>query len=131
MNESVLIDPPETFVKKAVELLKEYQSKLLRIKEQFRSLWEQLQTAESSTLTKSKVKEDISARKIWLTEFQVLEQSFYKLRPALNEFSQQVSGMVDQGRVTPLDRSELRLRLTELESAVTQMHSVIDAYRPR
>lgn len=123
MNAAVPVDSPDAFTERAVPLLKEYLRKLRGVKKELRSLRDKFDDANTD---KSK-----DAATIVRAEFQALEQYFHRLHPAVMQFSQQVSGMIDQGKVTPLMRAELRLRLAELESVVSQMLPLLNAYRPR
>jgi chromosome segregation ATPase len=121
MNDVTLIDSPTDFAERAVILLKEYLNKFRSLKKQLRSLRAEYDEAVEKS----------SQREIIKAEIQALEQYFSRLNPAVVQFRQQVSGMIDQGKVTPLARVELQLRLAELESVLTQMPFLFNAYRPR
>lgn len=120
MSEATVIDPPETFTSSAVPLLREYHQKLVGLKEQLRSLKEAAQASKYA---------DDTVR-IVVAEYRALQQLFKRTRPAAQDLARQVSGMIDQGKVTPLERAELKLRLAEFESILTELPDLISAYTP-
>lgn len=123
MSDTILIDSPQEFAARAVPLLKEYLKKVLAIGNSLRELRKKYEATDAES------KNEIY--NILMIEWHALRVYFDRLRPAISEFSQQVSGMIDQGRVTPLMRAELQLRLAELESAVLQIPELFQAYMPR
>jgi hypothetical protein len=122
MNDAAVIDPPEVFADKAVPLLKEYLEKVLDIRRELRELRERSRNAGS--------KQHSANTEIDGAEFDYLFWYFHQIEPALREFNQQISGMIDQGRISPLTKSELRLRLAEIEGVLSQMHHLFTAYEP-
>jgi hypothetical protein len=123
MNETILIDTPDEFTARAIPLLKEYLEKLLTLKEQIRQLWVDYQS--------NQMKYGANTSLIYQAEYDALMQQFNRLRPAVMQFNQQVSGMVDQGKLSPLMRAELQLRLAELESVLYQIYPFLNTYRPQ
>lgn len=127
MSEATVVEPPvepaEAFASGSVPLLKEYLEKLSDVQKKARELHSQFHDQKGG-LTAT----DLT---IYREEFGYLEHYVNKLLPAVMRFTQQVSGMVDQGRVTPLTRSELGMRLAELEAAMVQLPRLLGAYRPR
>lgn len=119
---AVAVDTSEEFVAKAVPLLKEYATKVGELKVQLRRVREE---------SDAKTSFGPDARQIVQAEYNGLKDAFARLRPAIRKLTQQVSGMVDQGDVTPLARVELQLRLAELESLLDQMPKLILAYQPK
>ncbi len=121
MSETTLIDTPDEFTARAIPLLKEYLEKLLTLKEQIRQLWIDYQTESPKYGTNKKI--------IFHAEYNNLSEKTKRIVPAVMQLNQQVSGMVDQGKVTPLMRAELQLRLAELESVVFDINSSLQTYR--
>jgi CHASE3 domain sensor protein len=120
MNGDAVIDPPETFTAIAVPLLREYHEKLQQLHEQLRTL--------KALAVKSEYGDD--TRQIVIAEHHAIDEFFKRFRPGARSFAQQVSGMIDQGKLTPLERAELRLRLSEFESDLLEFPALIAAYRP-
>lgn len=120
MSEEAVIDPPETFTATAVPLLREYHQKLL-------SLWDQLRALKTAVLKREYGEDTL---RIVNAEYRALTDFFKRFRPGAKSFAQQVSGMIDQGKLTPLERAELQLRLSEFESALLDLPDLIQAYRP-
>ena len=120
MSESMVVDSPSELSERTIPLLKEYLAKLRRLRRELRGL-----NDEYKGLSSDPFRQDAVA-----TEYTQLQHGFNRLRPAIQQFVQQVSGIVDQGKVSPLTRAELRLRLAELESMLVQMPSLIQAYQP-
>jgi hypothetical protein len=120
MTDTAVIDPPEAFTATAVPLLREYHEKLVGVGTQLREL-------KSLALKNPFGKE---TQRIVATEFHALKDLFNRLRPAALDLARQVSGMVDQGKLTPLERAELQLRLAEFESTLLELPKLITAYQP-
>lgn len=97
-------DAPETFAVTVIPLLREYTEKLRQ--------W------ETAAVTK-RLPEDAKHRDAYLKDL------FQRFRPAAQFLAQQVSGMIDQGKITPLERAELRLRLAEFEAALLSFQRVL------
>ena len=121
MKDSVVIDTPTEFTERAVPLLKEYLGKFRRFTTKLRTLYEEHEQAPS----------ELKKRNAISTEYQAMEKYFKRVEPAVRQFAQQVSGMVDQGKLSPLSRVELQVRLAELESSLLEMPRLINAYRPK
>ena len=121
MKDSVVIDTPTEFTERAVPLLKEYLGKFRRFTTKLRALREEHE----------RVEKDENMKYVIVAEYHALEQYFTRVQPAVRQFAQQVSGMVDQGKLSPLSRVELQVRLAELESSLLEMPRLINAYRPR
>jgi hypothetical protein len=122
MSESALIDSPREFTERAIPLLKEWSGKLRRFKRELLSI-DQRHDASNQ--------DDLIQRKILFMEFCSLYDYFHHLHPAMTELAQQVSGMIDQGKVTPLTRVELKLRLSELESELGQVDLLLKYLREK
>ena len=118
MSEEAVIDPPETFTEKAVPLLKEYREKLIGLCNQLREL---KQIAQDKTYGQD-------TAQIVAAEASIIQTFLNQFRPAARRFGQQVSGMIDQGRLSPLERVELQLRLAEFESILDQLPRLVVAY---
>ncbi|AWM39206.1 hypothetical protein GobsT_25010 [Gemmata obscuriglobus] len=119
MSEEIVIDPPETFTATVVPLLREYQQKMSSIHTQLRDLKE----AATKSLYGKETQRVVAA------EFQAVKVFLDRFRPAARGLAQQVSGMIDQGRLTPLERAELQLRLAEFESALLELPRLLTAYQ--
>jgi hypothetical protein len=124
MPAEAVTDPPETFTATAVPLLKEYHLKLNALAERLRSI----KTSEVE-MAERKYLED-EAREILQAEYQAANRLFAQLQPAATDLARQVSGMIDQGRITPLEKAELRLRLAEFESSLSAIPQLLHVYRP-
>jgi hypothetical protein len=120
VSPEAVIDPPETFTAAAVPLLREYHQKLLGVRDQLRAL-------KTASL---KNEYGDATRRIVFAEYSALDDFFTRFRPGARKFAQQVSGMIDQGKLTPLERAELQLRLAEFESALLELPKLILAYKP-
>ncbi|MBN9523484.1 hypothetical protein J0H58_34055 [bacterium] len=127
MSETAVAEPPvetpEVFAVGSIPLLKEYFEKVSSFQERVRGLWAKYNNRDEKLSSVESM--------IYRAEFGALEQYFMRLLPAMQRFTQQISGMVDQGKVTPLVRSELQLRLAELEAVLTQLPNLMQVYRPR
>lgn len=121
MSDTALIDTPASFTERAVHLLQEYLRKFREVQDRMRMLRMEYDLTKNNAWKKEALK----------TEFAALEMYFERLQPAVKQFSQQVSGMIDQGRVTPISRVELQLRLAELEVAVIETPFLLNTYRPK
>jgi hypothetical protein len=119
MSNGAVIDPPETFSATAMPLLREYYEKLQGIRNQLRVLKD-----FEMKMVYAKDTETIIA-----AEVHVIQEFLKRLRPAALDLSRQVSGMIDQGQVTPLERVEMKLRLAEFESILNELPRLIQAYR--
>ncbi|OWK45016.1 hypothetical protein FRUB_01347 [Fimbriiglobus ruber] len=111
------------FIERAVPLLKEYLNKVTGVQKQIRDLRNEYEQSNGVY--------GADTNAIYKAEFDSLQQYFNRLNPALDFFSQQVSGMIEQGQVDPLTRVELQMRLAELESALLQIPYLLQAYRIR
>jgi hypothetical protein len=121
MNEMDLVDTPEEFTTKAIILLKEYLKKLRSLKNKARLLLEDYYA--------NKTKYGAHTQRIYTADYEALAHQCNRLFPAIIRFNQQVSGMIDQGKLTPLMRAELQLRLAEVESALFQIQSLTNTYQ--
>ena len=119
MSEEAVIDPPATFAEVAVPLLREYHQKLLALREQLREL---------KTISIKQEYGDVTPR-IVAAEFNALSDFLKQFRPAGLKLARQVSGMIDQGKLTPLERVELELRLSEFETALRASQNLLNAYQ--
>ena len=126
VSDTTVIDDPQTFATRATELLKEYYAKIIDLKQELRRL--HTPTDEGETKQDSRNARELEIRQ---AEHDSLFWYFNHLQPAIRDFNQQVSGMIDQGRLSLLTKSELRLRLAELESVISQMTHLMHAYRPK
>jgi len=120
MSEEAVIDPTETFTATAVPLLKEYTAKVLALHEDLRAI--------KGLAVESRYGKDTP--RIVSAEYDAVRSRFQRLNPAARAFAQNVSGMIDQGRVTPMERAELRLRLAELEGVLLETPALIQVYKP-
>jgi hypothetical protein len=95
---------PSLFRARATQLLKEYSAKLHSI------------VSEGTPL------EDMTMRVLWEQgrKYQRLRDYFRHLVAPCEELARQVSGMLEQGKLDPLDRVELWLSLSEFENELTQ-----------
>ena len=118
MSEAV-IDPPETWAATALPLLREYHEKLEGIRNQLRTFKE--------LVLKNAYAKD--TENIIDAELRVVQEFLKRFKPAALDLSRQVSGMIDQGQVTPLERVEMKLRLAEFESILNELPRLIQAYR--
>lgn len=118
MSESV-IDPPETWATTALPLLREYSEKMESIRQQLRVLKE----------LEVKMAYAKDTEHIIVAELNVIDQFLKRFKPAALDLSRQVSGMIDQGQVTPLERVEMKLRLAEFESLLNELPRLVQAYR--
>ncbi|WP_143392898.1 hypothetical protein [Fimbriiglobus ruber] len=123
MTVSTELDSPGMFIERAVPLLKEYLNKVTGVQKQIRDLRNEYEQSNGVY--------GADTNAIYKAEFDSLQQYFNRLNPALDFFSQQVSGMIEQGQVDPLTRVELQMRLAELESALLQIPYLLQAYRIR
>lgn len=119
MNDEVVIDPPETWAATAMPLLREHCEKLQGIREQLRTL-------KKLALDNAYGKDTES---IIEAELQVIQDYLKRFKPAALNLSRQVSGMIDQGQATPLERVAMQLRLAEFESLLNELPALVRAYR--
>jgi hypothetical protein len=122
MSETATIDTSEEFLARAIPLLKEYTGKLQEFKGQLRRL---RRDTESSTASES------DAKRVYQAEYGSLYDYHGRMKPAVKRFAQQVSGMIDQGDISPLEKVELQLRLAELESELDSLPELMRAYVPK
>jgi hypothetical protein len=108
MNETALRKSGKSEKTKLVELIKEYIDRLYDLKER----------AEKSHTTKRESK--VSAE-----ELSLLGQHFRKLQPPVRELVRYTSQMIEHGSADELARLELRLRLADLEHALTAADRII------
>ena len=120
MTDTAVIDPPETFTATAVPLLREYHEKLVGVGARLREL--------KDLAVRNPFGKDTP--RIVAAEFHAIKDLFNRFRPAALGLARQVSGMVDQGKLTPLERAELQLRLAEFESTLLELPNLIAAYQP-
>jgi hypothetical protein len=119
VSESAVIDQPETFTAAVVPLLKEYTAK-------FQDWFQQMETAFKSGLS---VPPKIGAAlRVDRSQAQLdtLVEVWNRARPPAYELARQVSGMIEQGPISPLERVELRLRLAEFEGVLIGIEQLID-----
>lgn len=123
MNPAPPVDTTEEFVGRAIPLLKEYHDKVRQMIRRARALRTRYEA--------DRMRYGADTTSIYRAEFDNLSGLHSRLWPAIGRLTQQVSGMVDQGRVSPLTRAELQLRLAELEADVLELPALIQAYKPK
>lgn len=121
--EATLVDPPEVFAERVVPLLREYSDKVRRMKRRIRGL--------RRKFDEEGMRYGDDTRPILDVEYNSIVQFYHRVWPALASLNQQVSGMVDQGRLSPLTKAELQLRLAEVEADLHELPGMIQAYRPK
>ncbi len=120
MNDEMLLDAPDTFTEKAVPLLVEYHQKFNTIHERLKGF------ADKATYEKMYFPGRDTAVQ---AEVAAIEEWYKRVEPAARRLAQDVSGMIDQGRLTPLERTELQLRLAEFEAALITLPKLLAVYR--
>ena len=105
MTEMVPIDTPQEFIERAIPLLKEYSKKVNGVKRQIREMRHEYSKEWNPENTSEKKPQESEYRTIYEAELDALEEYFKRLKPAILLFGQQVSGMIDQGKVSPLTNS--------------------------
>ncbi len=97
-------------------LLDEYVKKYTEIPEKVRQLWVDLKTV----IPREMAKANHAALEDWLR----------RMRPATQELIRTASQSIEHGKNTPLERVEVKLRLTELESAMQAAQTILQAGKP-
>lgn len=120
MNGQQVIDDVSTFTPRATQLLSEYTQKFASMLDRVKRLFER--SADDELLP-------AFPDKVLLAEVRAVEEWYTHMSPAARRFAQQVSGMIDQGRISPLDKAELQLRLAEFETALLGFPNLMNAYR--
>jgi hypothetical protein len=62
-------------------------------------------------------------------EAATVDEWYKRVAPAARRLAQDVSGMIDQGRLPELEKAELQLRLAEFEAALVAFPQLLAAYR--
>ncbi|MBY0460173.1 MAG: hypothetical protein K2V38_22890 [Gemmataceae bacterium] len=119
-DDPAVLDLTETFTDKAVPLLVEYCRKFAAALEPLKGL------ADRSAGTKYYYAD----RSVLVPAEAVAAGDWYsRVAPAARRLARDVSGMVDQGRISELEKAELQLRLAELEAALETFPKLLAAYR--
>ena len=97
-------------------LLDEYVKKYAEIPEKVRQLWADLK----ATLPREVAKANHAALEHWV----------HSMSPATHDLIRTASQIIEHGKNTPLERVEVKLRLTELEAAVFAAQAILQAGTP-
>jgi hypothetical protein len=60
------------------------------------------------------------------SELQNLQERHNRIRPACSDLSRMASGLIEQSRIDFVQRTEVRLRLAEFESALLQFEQMLN-----
>ena len=120
MNDNSVIDDIDTFAARATQLLVEYAAKFATALDRVKRL-----------AARSAADEFLHVKRPQLlkAEVAVVDEWYKRVSPAARKLAQQVSGMIDQGRIAPLEKAELQLRLAEFESSLLTFPQLLNVYR--
>jgi aminoglycoside phosphotransferase family enzyme len=112
----------KTFVNGSSGLMKEYTIKMRQLCEQAKSLDSQVCDGHTQP-------DRLKAHQRAMSEWRNMQDLVNRLQGPMQDLAQQVSQMIEHGKLSTLAKTRLRLRLAEFESAIN-LKNVIASCQP-